>query len=193
MAIVVRRTKETSVRVSLTRGTGAAKVHTGKPFFDHMLVTLARYAGLDVHIEATGDLTHHLMEDVAITLGQALARETPATCARFGERTLPMDDALVHAAVDLCGRFYYEGKQPNALYEHFFRSFAEHAGMTLHLRRLRGRDRHHLLEAAFKATGLALRQALVDDGVVFSTKGSISLELVPEPTPSDEPGEPEDA
>lgn len=175
MSQLVRETKETRVEVSLARGTGEAEISTGRPFFDHMLVTLARYAALDLRVRATGDLVHHLMEDVAITLGCALREEIPATCARYGERTLPMDDALVQAAVDLGGRFYYRGKLPNPLYEHVLRSLAEHAAMNLHVRVLRGRDRHHVVEAVFKATGLALREALADGGAVFSTKGSARL------------------
>lgn len=177
MSTVVRETKETKVTVELRRGKGVAKVDTGLPFFDHMLGTLARYAGLDLTLHARGDLKHHLMEDVAITLGTALAREVPDTAARFGERTLPMDDALVQAALDVGGRFYYRGGLKNRLYEHFMRSFAEHGRMTLHLRILRGKDSHHVTEACFKAVGLALRDALVDDGAVFSTKGSVSLEV----------------
>jgi len=173
---ISRETKETKVLVELARGAGRAEVSTGKPFFDHMLVTFARYAGLDLRVEATGDLVHHLMEDVAISIGMALHAEIPATCARYGERTLPMDDALVQAAVDLGGRFWYRGKLPNPLYEHVLRSMAEHARMNLHVRILRGRDRHHLVEAVFKATGLALRQAMEDTGVVFSTKGSARVE-----------------
>src|SRR5690606_20387894 len=102
-------------------------------------------------------------------------REVPEACVRYGEATVPMDEALVQAALDLGGRFYYRGPVPSSLYDHFLRSFAEHAGMTLHIRVLRGRDRHHVVEAAIKALGLALRQALVPQGAVFSTKGSIAL------------------
>jgi imidazoleglycerol-phosphate dehydratase len=165
-----RETKETQVTVGLGE---AVHVTTGLPFFDHMLGTLARYAGLPLRIEARGDLRHHLMEDVAITTGEYLRRQTPETAARYGERTLPMDDALVQAVVDLGGRAFFAGKLPSKLYTHWFRSFATHAALTLHLRVLRGGDRHHVLEAAFKATGLALREALRDDGAVFSTKGSV--------------------
>jgi imidazoleglycerol-phosphate dehydratase len=140
-----------------------------------MLATLARYAGLALHVQAAGDLRHHLIEDVAITVGMALRRETPASCARYGAATVPMDEALVQAALDLGGRFYYEGPLPSALYDHFLRSLAEHAGMTLHVRVLRGTDRHHIVEAAVKALGLALRQALAPGGAVFSTKGAIDV------------------
>lgn len=173
MAVVVRETQETKVRVELSAGAGPSRVETGKPFFDHMLQTFARYAGISLTLSARGDLVHHLMEDVGITLGVALKGLVPETAARYGERTLPMDDALVQAAVDLGGRAYYRGKLPSALYTHFMRSFSYAALITLHLRVLRGHDRHHVLEAAFKATGLAIRQALADEGTLFSTKGAV--------------------
>lgn len=178
MSTLTRRTRETRVRVTLRRTAGGdvpPRIATGEPFLDHMLVTLARYAGLELDVEAAGDLRHHLVEDVAITIGLALRRETPAACARFGAATVPMDDALVQAALDLGGRFFYEGPVPSGLYDHFLRSLAEHAAMTLHVRVLRGTDRHHMVEAAIKAVGLALRQALVPEGAVFSTKGAIEL------------------
>ncbi len=177
MTTLVRETKETKVTVELAPGKGATRVDTGLPFFDHMLSTFARYAGLDLTLHARGDLRHHLMEDVAITLGAAVQRVIPATAARYGERTLPMDDALVQACLDVGGRFYYRGPLKNKLYDHVLRSFCEHARVTLHLRVLRGRDSHHVTEAAFKALGLALRDAMVDSGVVFSTKGSVALEV----------------
>ncbi|AKQ65763.1 Imidazoleglycerol-phosphate dehydratase [Myxococcus hansupus] len=142
-----------------------------------MLATFARYAGLDLTLRARGDLTHHIMEDVAITLGTAVQQVIPATAARFAERTIPMDDALVQACLDAGGRFYYQGPLKNRLYEHWMRSFSEHARVTLHLRVLRGKDSHHATEAAFKALGLALRDAMVDSGSVFSMKGSVSLEV----------------
>jgi imidazoleglycerol-phosphate dehydratase len=174
---VVRETKETRVQVELARGQGVAKVDTGLPFFDHMLSTFARYAGLDMTLHARGDLRHHLMEDVAITVGTAVQKIVPPTAARYGERCIPMDDALVHAAIDVGGRFYYRGPLRNRLYDHWMRSFCDHAKVTLHLRILRGKDSHHVTEAAFKALGLALRDAMVDSGVVFSTKGSVALEV----------------
>ena len=175
MKRVVRETNETRVRVGLdfAPGDGGAAVSTTEPFLDHMLATLARYAGLRLEVEAAGDLRHHLIEDVAITLGLALHRVVPTACARYGAALVPMDDALVQAALDLGGRFHYEGPLPSRLYDHFLRSLAENAAMTLHVRVLRGRDRHHIVEAAFKATGLALRQALAAEGAVFSTKGTV--------------------
>jgi imidazoleglycerol-phosphate dehydratase len=177
MSTVSRETRETRVRVTLAlAGAGdPPHVSTTEPFLDHMLVTLGRYAGVSVAVDAAGDLRHHLIEDVAITLGMALRRETPAACARYGAATIPMDEALVEATLDLGGRFYYEGPIPSSLYDHFLRSLAEHAGMTLHVRVLRGTDRHHVVEAAFKAVGVALRQALTPEGAVFSTKGSVAV------------------
>lgn len=175
MTTVVRESKETNIRLTLEMGTGVANVSTTEPFLDHMLVALARYSGVDITLEATGDLKHHLIEDVAITLGQGLAAFAPATCARYGDRTVPMDDALVHVSLDLGGRPYYEGPLPSTMYDHFMRSLADNARATLHVRVLRGHDRHHVVEAAFKALGLALREALVESGAVFSTKGSVKL------------------
>jgi imidazoleglycerol-phosphate dehydratase len=175
----VRETKETTIRVELARGTGAASGRTGEAFLDHMLVTFARYAGLDLTVAARGDLRHHLVEDVAICVGAAVAAEVPPTAARYGDRTIPMDDALVHAALDVGGRPYYRGPLPSTLYDHWMRSFCDNARVALHLRVLRGRDRHHVVEAAFKALGLALRDALADTGVVFSTKGAVSVEIRP--------------
>lgn len=171
---VERETRETRIRVTLGPGDGSvATVDTGVPFLDHMLVTFARYSGLALTVHARGDLRHHTVEDVAIVVGAAVARALPATAARYGDRTIPMDDALVHAAVDLGGRPYYEGPLPSTMYDHWMRSFADNARATLHLRVLRGRDRHHVVEAAFKALGLAVRDAFVETGAVFSTKGSV--------------------
>jgi len=177
MTVVVRETRETTIRCELLRGTGTAVVATGEPFLDHMLVTFARYSGLDVKIQAKGDLPHHLIEDVAICVGAAVAEVLPATAARYGDRTIPMDDALVHCALDLGGRPFYRGPLPSPLYDHWMRSFSDSARATLHLRALRGRDRHHVVEAAFKALGLAMRDAFVDTGAVFSTKGGVALRI----------------
>lgn len=179
MAIVVRDTKETQIRVELeaTGDVAANTVDTSIPFLDHMLVTFARYAGVALRLQARGDLRHHLIEDVAICVGAAVAEVTAPTAARYGDRTVPMDDALVHCALDLGGRPYYRGPLPSRLYDHWMRSFADNARATLHLRVLRGRDRHHVVEAAFKALGLAMREALVQGGTVFSTKGAARLTI----------------
>ena len=177
MTVVVRETKETNIRCEIVRGSGAAVVSTGEPFLDHMMVTFARYSGLDITIQAKGDLAHHLIEDVAICVGAAVAGALPATAARYGDRTIPMDEALVHCALDLGGRPFYRGPVPSSLYEHWMRSFSDNARATLHLRVLRGTDRHHIVEAAFKALGLAVRDAFVDSGAVFSTKGGVALRV----------------
>ena len=175
MSVIIRETKETRIRVQVEQGSGIASVQTGVPFLDHMMVTLARYSGLDVTITATGDLKHHLIEDVAIAFGAALVGIVPPTAVRYGDRVVPMDDALVHVSIDVGGRPYYRGPLPSALYDHWMRSFADNARTTLHLRVLRGSDRHHIVEAGFKALGLALRDALAESGAVFSTKGAVSL------------------
>ena len=174
MSTIVRETKETQIRVEITRD-GDSSIETSVPFLDHMLHTLARYSGLSLRVQARGDLAHHIIEDVAICAGAALLELAPATAVRYGDRTVPMDDALVHCALDLGGRPYYRGPLPSGLYDHWMRSFSDNAKTTLHLRVLRGTDRHHVVEAAFKALGLALRDALVETGAVFSTKGAVSL------------------
>jgi imidazoleglycerol-phosphate dehydratase len=178
MTVVVRTSKETQIRIALDEtSTETAAIETTEPFLDHMLVALSKYSGVAFNIEAKGDLRHHLIEDVAIALGQAFAVHTPATCARYGERTVPMDDALVQVVLDMGGRPYYRGPLPSGIYDHFLRSFADNAKATLHVRVVRGTDKHHIIEAAFKALGLALREALVETGTVFSTKGSVTLEI----------------
>jgi len=177
MTVVERETRETRIRVDASVGTGVGVSSTGVDFLDHMMVALARYSGIDLEIAATGDLRHHTIEDVAICVGQAIHRITPATAARYGHRVVPMDDALVECALDLGGRPYYHGPLPSSLYDHWMRSFADNALATVHIRVLRGVDRHHIVEAGFKALGFCLRDALADDGVVFSTKGSVGLKV----------------
>jgi imidazoleglycerol-phosphate dehydratase len=176
MSKIERRTSETTVEVEMSVGRGMANISTSVPFLDHMMTALARYSGIDINISATGDLKHHTIEDVAIASGQAFSKMLPAACARYGATTVPMDEALVQVIVDTGGRPYYRGPLPSSLYEHWMRSFADNARMTLHIRVLRGKDRHHIVEAAFKALGLALRQSLVETDAVFSTKGSVSLQ-----------------
>ena len=173
--IVERESRETRVRVRLELSPGPVAADTGLPFLDHMLATLACYAPWTLEVQARGDLRHHLVEDVAITLGTALARAAPPAMARFGHRVVPMDDALVAASVDTGGRRYYRGTLPSRRYTHWMRSFADAAGCSLHLETRRGRDRHHVVEAAFKALGLALRDALAPAPDVRSTKGTVRL------------------
>jgi imidazoleglycerol-phosphate dehydratase len=179
MSTVRRTTTETDVTVTLT--TSAAdpthKVATGDAFLDHMLGALARYAGWSLELTAHGDLEHHLAEDVALTLGRAVLEETPATCARYGTATVPMDDALVVASIDVGGRPFWGGAVPDAAYDHVLRSLATAAQATLHVVVLRGEDPHHVTEAAMKATGLALREAMAEAGAVFSTKGTVRWEV----------------
>jgi len=175
MSKLKRETGETRIVCEVRKGTGSASVAVGDRFLAHMVETLARYAALDISLEATGDLRHHLVEDVAITLGLALADEIPPMAARYGWSVVPMDEALAEAAIDLGGRPYFVGRVPSKLYTHFLHSFAVNLGATLHVRVLRGSDRHHRVEAAVKAVGLALRQALVEGDAVFSTKGSVEL------------------
>ncbi len=181
MSTIRRETRETRIQLTLRRvaddvAPGGSDVATGEHFFDHMLATFARYSGLELSVRAEGDLKHHLVEDVAIALGLALREEIPETCTRYGDATVVMDDAMVHVALDAGGRPYYEGPLPSGLYDHFLRSLADNAAITLHVRVLRGRDRHHMVEAAVKALGLALRTALAPGAAVFSTKGSVRVQ-----------------
>ena len=177
MSRIERETKETTITLDVRVGEGPIEVATGDTFLDHMLTTLARYAGLQLSVTATGDLRHHLVEDTAIVLGLALSNEIPPNIERYGWALVPMDEALVQAAVDVGGRSFYVGRIPSALYQHFLQSFATNLGATLHVKVIRGRDRHHAIEAAIKATGLALRQALRDGDRVFSTKGSVDVQV----------------
>jgi len=172
---IERSTGETRVTASLVLAPGESVVGTRLRFLDHMLVTLARYAGWTLRLQARGDLVHHTIEDVAITLGMALRDAAPEAIGRYGHRVVAMDDALVAATVDVGGRFYYEGPLPSDLYDHFLRSLCEHARVTLHVDVRRGRDRHHIVEAAFKAVGLALRDALAPTEAVVSTKGAVQV------------------
>jgi imidazoleglycerol-phosphate dehydratase len=178
-SVVERATRETQIRLEIQRGTGKGDIETGVPFLDHMMITFARYSGLDMTLRAKGDLRHHTIEDVAIAMGTAIAELLHSSAARYGDRTIPMDEALVHACIDMGGRPYYRGPLPSGLYDHWMRSFADNAKATLHIRVLRGTDRHHIVEAGFKALGLAIRDAMrdTDTDVVFSTKGAVSLEM----------------
>ncbi len=177
MTTVTRRTKETQITVTI--GGTERQADTTLPFLDHMLVTLARYADLPLSVHARGDLDHHLSEDVALTLAEALRRVIPEQAARYGAAVVPMDDALVEAILDVGGRSYYAGPVPDETYEHFFRSLAIGAGMTLHLDVRRGQDSHHVIECTVKAFGLALRQAMKQGDAVFSTKGSVEWVVQP--------------
>ncbi len=176
MVQVKRVTKETNIVISIPQAGAELSdppTHsTTLDFLDHMLATLSKYSGLNFSVQATGDLDHHISEDVAITLGAALRKATPDTCARYGTARVPMDDALVEVTVDLVERNFYEGPVPTVEYEHFFRSLTENLKCNIHVRVLRGVDEHHIIEAAFKGLGLCLREAMQDTGSVYSTKGA---------------------
>lgn len=190
-----RVTKETEIEVVLqVDGSGAADVHTGLPFFDHMLEQLAKHSGLDVTVRASGDLevdAHHCVEDVGIVLGECLkeAMGDKRGIRRFSSCLLPMDEALSEVALDVSGRAYLAYDVPFApdtpglgsppfdpqLAEEFWRAFVGGSGVTLHIRRREGRNTHHVLESSFKAVARALREALVEEGDdVPSTKGVIA-------------------
>jgi imidazoleglycerol-phosphate dehydratase len=189
-ADVQRKTKETQIRVKLgLDGNGQSRINTGLPFLDHMLELFAKHGLFNLEITCHGDLEiddHHSVEDVAITLGQALteALGDKTGIRRYGEAVVPMDEALCRTVIDLSGRFYliYEaqtrrqkiGNFSVELAEHFWRSFAETAKFNLHIDCLRGRNTHHILEGTFKATARALRLAVERDPRVtgvMSTKG----------------------
>ena len=176
MSKLKRETKETQIVAEVRIGTGLSNVDIDDRFLAHMVETLARYAGLDINLKAKGDLRHHLVEDVAITLGLALRDEVLDQANRYGWAQVPMDEALVEAAVDIGGRPYYVGQHPSKLYAHFLHSIATNLEATLHVRVLRGQERHHVVEAAIKATGLALREAIKEGDAVCSTKGSVQIE-----------------
>jgi imidazoleglycerol-phosphate dehydratase len=176
MSKLKRETRETQIVADVRVGTGDAKIDVDDRFLAHMIETLARYSGVDIELEASGDLRHHLIEDVAIVLGLALKDEVPDEATRYGWAQVPMDEALAEAAIDVGGRPFYVGELPSNLYAHFLHSFATNLGATLHVRVLRGTDKHHEIEAAIKATGLALRQAIRKGDAVFSTKGSVQIE-----------------
>jgi imidazoleglycerol-phosphate dehydratase len=191
-ATVHRKTKETDVRVELNLdGSGQSSVSIGLPFLEHMLDLFAKHGLFDLRIICKGDLEiddHHSVDDVAITLGQALVQALgdKAGINRYGEALVPMDEALCRAVIDLSGRFYlvYEvtvrrqmiGNFSVELAEHFWRSFAETAKFNLHIDCLRGRNTHHILEGTFKASARALRAAVERNSRIVgvpSTKGSL--------------------
>ena len=190
-ATVVRETKETKIELSVDLdGTGRCDIATGVPFFDHMLDQLGRHGRLDLTVRAVGDLevdAHHTVEDTGIALGQALAQAlgNAAGVERFGDATVPIDEALVRAAIDLSGRPYlvYDADTPVGLvgtYEtsltpHFFESVVANARVTLHVAKLAGAGSHHIQEAVFKAVAVALRRAVAVTGSdVPSTKGTLT-------------------
>jgi imidazoleglycerol-phosphate dehydratase len=195
-ASLSRTTSESSVELELNLdGSGVGEVNTGVRFYDHMLLSLAKHSLIDLRVKATGDVevdAHHTVEDVAIVLGDALrqALGDKSGISRFGDATVPLDEALVQAVVDVAGRPYVvhtgepEGQEyvviggnyVGSLTRHVLESLAHHAGIALHVRVLAGRDPHHIVEAQFKAVARALRAAIARDPRVSgvpSAKGSL--------------------
>lgn len=190
-ATVTRSTRETQITVTLKLdGTGETSIETGVGFFDHLLDSLAHHALFDLEVQATGDLVideHHTVEDVALVIGAALAEALAdrSGIVRFGDAAVPMDESIATAVVDVGGRPYAvidlpfkgkrAGKMPLELIEHVFESLARAGGVTLHIKG-KGRNDHHLAEAAFKALGRALRAACAIDPRrqgAASTKGAL--------------------
>jgi imidazoleglycerol-phosphate dehydratase len=187
-ADVTRNSKETKLRARIDLdGQGKVKVATGLPFLDHMLEQVARYGGFDLNLRGAGDLhvdTHHLVEDAGIVLGQALSQALGdrAGIARFASAYAPLDEALARVVIDLGKRSYLSynvalrgriGTLESEVLEEFWKALSIHLGATIHVDVIRGRNRHHLAEATFKALGLALRQAVALGGGpgVPSSKG----------------------
>lgn len=196
IAQMQRSTSESTVQVRLDLdGTGASNISTTVPFYDHMLTTLSKHSLIDLEVEAQGDThidVHHTVEDTAIVIGEVLgtALGEKRGIRRFGEATVPLDEALAHAVVDVSGRPYMvhsgepEGQAHHLIGGHFtgsmtrhvFESITYHAGICLHMRLLAGRDPHHIAEAQFKAFARALRAAVESDprtDAVPSTKGAL--------------------
>ncbi|MFZ4782500.1 MAG: imidazoleglycerol-phosphate dehydratase HisB [Armatimonadaceae bacterium] len=191
-ASIQRATSETAIDLSINLdGQGTSTLTTGVGFFEHMLTQIARHGLVDLTINASGDLhidDHHTVEDVGIVLGMALreALGDKSGIARYGDATVPMDEALVLCALDFSGRgqAYIDldirdsriGTFATELVEEFFHAVARNARMTLHIRSLAGKNAHHVVEGAFKAFGRALRMAIANDPRVLgipSTKGSL--------------------
>ena len=192
-AKVSRDTLETQISVSLNLdGSGESSFDTGIPFLEHMLEQIARHGAFDLQIQAKGDLhidAHHTVEDVGITLGQAMAQALADKrgIRRYGHAYVPLDEALSRVVIDFSGRpgLEYHAEYPRArvgefdidLIHEFFQGFANHAPATLHIDNLAGNNAHHVAETMFKAFGRALRFAVSQDermqGVIPSTKGSL--------------------
>lgn len=188
-AEIERKTKETEIRLKINLdGTGESQIDTGIGFFDHMLISMARFGYFDLDVSLVGDLqvdAHHTIEDCGIVLGQAIAKALGERrgIERIGDALLPMDEALVQVALDLSNRPYLAwnvpcpdgmvGEFPVEMAEEFFRAVAVHGGITLHINLLAGKNRHHILEAVFKAFGRALGKASGKNRreEVLSTKG----------------------
>ena len=192
-ARIARTTKETNIELSIDLdGTGVTDIDTGIGFFDHMLTAFGRHGLFDLSVRAEGDLEvdgHHTVEDVGIVAGQAFSRALgdKRGIRRFGSIALPMDEALILAAVDISGRgqLFWEADVPAVmvgsfdatLAKEFFIAFAANAGVTLHIRELAGENTHHVIEGMFKAVARAMRQAVEPDprmgDALPTTKGAL--------------------
>ncbi|MDA7799208.1 imidazoleglycerol-phosphate dehydratase HisB [Aquiluna sp.] len=195
-AQITRKTSESSVELSINLdGTGVSDISTGVPFYDHMLTALSKHSLIDLTVKAKGDVdidVHHTVEDIAIAFGKALseALADKSGIARYGDASVPLDEALARAVVDVSGRpylvhsgepagFEYHligGHFTGSLVRHVFEAIAHNAGLTVHITVLAGRDPHHIAEAQFKAFARALRSAIALDSRVDgvpSTKGSL--------------------
>ncbi len=191
VATVERKTKETEIFVSVDLdGKGDYDIDTGIGFLDHMLESFSKHSGIDLKVRAEGDLhidMHHTTEDTGIVIGQAVAQalgDMSGIC-RFGSATIPMDETCTRAAVDVSGRPYLVwkvafshsklGEMDTELFKEWFKAFAQHAGITLHVETLYGENNHHIVESSFKALARSLRQAMeVDERqeqAIPSTKG----------------------
>ena len=194
MANISRRTAETDITLTLNLdGTGASEIDTGCGFLDHMLTLFASHGKFDLNVKCEGDIEvddHHTVEDIGICLGQAFAQalgDKKGIC-RYGDKILPMDEALILTAVDLSGRgtLGYDlaiptekvGAFDTELVKEFFLGFVRCAAITLHIRSLAGENSHHIIEGAFKSVARSLRQAVaIDEGfadVIPSTKGVLA-------------------
>ena len=193
-ATVTRNTLETQITVSVNLdGTGVGRFDTGVPFLDHMMDQIARHGLIDLDVQARGDLhidAHHTVEDIGITLGQAFAKAIgdKKGIRRYGHAYVPLDEALSRVVIDLSGRPGLQYHIPFTraaiggfdvdLFSEFFHGLVNHAGMTLHIDNLRGKNAHHQAETIFKAFGRALRMAVTPDarmaGITPSTKGTLN-------------------
>ncbi|MFX0070669.1 MAG: imidazoleglycerol-phosphate dehydratase HisB [Candidatus Hermodarchaeota archaeon] len=186
IAQLTRKTKETDVAVSLNLdGSGTSEIDTSFNFMDHMLTLFTRHSGIDLEVKASGDLTHHIIEDVGILLGESFiqALGDKKGINRYGSALIPMDDALARCAIDFSGRkalvlnlkLNDECDIEDVAVEdvrHFFNSFSENAKMNLHLHVLYGEDQHHKVEAAFKALAKSVKEAIkIVSEEIPSTKG----------------------
>ena len=192
-ASVERNTLETQIKVQVNLdGTGVCKLNTGVPFLEHMLDQVARHGLIDLEIEAKGDLeidAHHTVEDIGITLGQAMAKAVgdKKGIVRYGHAYVPLDESLSRVVIDFSGRpgLEHNVEYPRAsigdfetdLLHEFFQGFINHAGVTLHIDNISGDNSHHIAETVFKAFGRAVRMALAADprmeGIMPSTKGAL--------------------